>query len=118
MSSLSKIGCLGKRFVLQQGEDLLNSIRETETTLDTSWPTLDKGGRMTIEQEALVKKMLNLVRQNAKSFDLVPSLLATRKDIEAIVQGRPEVKAMNGWRFEVVGKSLLELAAAQTKQND
>jgi ribonuclease D len=51
-----------------------------------------------------------LLRLKSEEHHVAQRLVATTGDLEAIAtQERPDVAALNGWRFEVFGRSALAL---------
>ncbi len=45
--------------------------------------------------------------------DLDPALLATRSDVELLLQGNNASRLMNGWRSELIGETVAELLAGR-----
>lgn len=61
------------------------------------------------EQVQRVGQLMKLVRTTAESNQIAPELLATRRDVERFVfSGDPGALA-RGWRYEVLGRRLLEV---------
>jgi ribonuclease D len=56
---------------------------------------------------ALVKKLGVLNQTLAADLGLSPEVLATRRDLELLVDGRRDVGVLRGWRREVVGNCML-----------
>jgi ribonuclease D len=56
---------------------------------------------------ALVKKLGTLNQTLAADLGLSPEVLATRRDLELLVDGRRDVGVLRGWRREVVGERML-----------
>jgi ribonuclease D len=56
---------------------------------------------------ALVKKLGALNQTLAADLGLSPEVLATRRDLELLVEGRRDVGVLRGWRREVVGNRML-----------
>jgi ribonuclease D len=64
--------------------------------------------RATPEETALTTRLQQLVRDEATSLGLSPEVLATRRDVEALVfKDRGESAALRGWRRSVIGEKLL-----------
>ena len=72
-------------------------------------------GRLALRQEPvpippdkkLVKHLSGIVRGVAESLTMAPEILATRKDLTGILNGREDLRALRGWRREVIGEILL-----------
>lgn len=56
---------------------------------------------------ALVKQLATINQTVAASLELSPELLATRRDLEQLAEGRRDVPVLHGWRREVIGEKLL-----------
>jgi ribonuclease D len=56
---------------------------------------------------ALVKKLGTLSQAVATELNLVPEVLATRRDLEQLADGRRDGALLNGWRRAVLGERLL-----------
>jgi ribonuclease D len=61
---------------------------------------------LTSEQEAKVDLLMAVVRMRAARADVTPSVLASRKELECLVQGNKPCAVMRGWRAELVGNEL------------
>jgi ribonuclease D len=59
------------------------------------------------EQTALVKKLVALNQATAVELSLSPEILATRRDLEQLAEGRRDLPMLTGWRREVIGERLL-----------
>lgn len=62
----------------------------------------DNGGRLDSSQRELVKRLLAEVRTIAGELGIAPSLLATRRDIEAMARGTKPDALTRGWRATVL----------------
>jgi ribonuclease D len=58
-------------------------------------------------QDKLVKQLMARLRQLAEQHRVSAPLLATRKDIEALVRGQRDLPLLAGWRRELAGEELL-----------
>jgi len=63
----------------------------------------------TPEQNALGKRLMELVRSVALEHELAPAVLATRRDVEKLVRGAEPASVLRGWRAELLGPKLGEL---------
>ena len=50
------------------------------------------------------------IRKVAESEKLPPAPLANRSEVEALVAGKRELPIIQGWRFKLVGKIILDMA--------
>ena len=58
-------------------------------------------------KDALVRKLATISQAVAAELGLVPEVLATRRDLEQLAQGRRDGAVLRGWRRAVVGERLL-----------
>jgi ribonuclease D len=56
---------------------------------------------------ALVKKLSAISQTVANELNLMPEVLATRRDLEQLVEGRRDGALLEGWRRDVLGVRLL-----------
>jgi ribonuclease D len=56
---------------------------------------------------ALVKKLGTLNQAVAADLGLSPEVLATRRDLEQLADGRQDVAVLKGWRRSVIGDRML-----------
>jgi ribonuclease D len=56
---------------------------------------------------ALVKKLTSLSQATARELNLVPEVLATRRDLEQFADGHRDSTLLRGWRRAVLGERLL-----------
>jgi len=56
---------------------------------------------------ALVKKLGVLNQAVAADLGLSPEVLATRRDLEQLADGRQDVAVLKGWRRGVIGDRML-----------
>lgn len=53
------------------------------------------------------------VSQQARQLSIDPALLATRRDIEALLQNEPDLRLRQGWRAEVIGDTVDRIATGR-----
>ena len=63
--------------------------------------------RLTPEQLDLLKRLQEALQAVARELGLSPEVLATRRDLTAMVRGARDVSPLAGWRRTVVGEALL-----------
>ncbi|MDE0217100.1 MAG: HRDC domain-containing protein [bacterium] len=85
--------------------DFLDQIRDADLEIAPreTVPNLDQS----------LKPAVNLITswaaQHAAEADLDPTLVATRSDIEALLQGDPTCRALRGWRADIVAAPVRQL---------
>jgi ribonuclease D len=63
--------------------------------------------RLAPAQQAALRRLQALVQETATELGLEPEVLATRRDLTALVRGARDAQPLTGWRRDVVGAKLL-----------
>jgi len=108
-ADLEQVRSLAGGIVRKSGEEILTVVAQARSDAATEAPIVVPG-KPESEQLARVTKLMSIVRAQAEHMKIAPELLATRRDIEQLVFSG-KVDALGGWRQEVIGARLLELAA-------
>ncbi len=87
----------------RRGEELLACI--ASAAVPEPAPPLLPRARPDPAKVALVKRLAGIIQSVATELNVVPELLATRRDLEELADGRPAV-VLSGWRREVLGERL------------
>jgi len=87
------------------GAELLECIRAAE--IPDPAPAINTRTRPDPVKTALVKKLGVLNQAIAADLGLSPEVLATRRDLELLADGRRDVGVLRGWRRDVVGDRML-----------
>jgi ribonuclease D len=91
--------------IKHSGEEILASIQAAG--VPNPPPPLDLRARPDPALTALVKKLATLNQAVAAQLGLSPEILATRRDLEQLAEGRRDVPMLAGWRRAVIGERLL-----------
>jgi ribonuclease D len=105
LDALATLPEMQESVVRKCGEELLALVRDA--AIGDPAPPLPRRERPDPAQAALVKRLAELSTDVAKSLDISPELLATRRELEKLAAGRRDVSLLRGWREEVLGKKLL-----------
>jgi ribonuclease D len=104
---LSRIPSLPPAVMRKRGEELLAIVAAAQTNampVDVQPPP----ARPTPEQTRRIGELQQLVRDVAEAQGLSPEVLATRRDVEALVMSPgSEPAVLSGWRRAVIGERLL-----------
>jgi ribonuclease D len=87
------------------GEDLLACVRAAE--IADPPPALPTRLRPDPLKAALVKRLAALNQAVAAELGLSPEILATRRDLEQLADGRDDGPILKGWRRAVIGDRML-----------
>ncbi len=106
MEQLEQVRALPPALVRKRGEELLALIAAAQESADESLVEL-AARRPATEETALVARLQQRVRDEAAALGLSPEVLATRRDVEALVfKDRGESALLRGWRRTVIGEQL------------
>jgi ribonuclease D len=87
----------------KRGEELVSLVRSARESVEPG-PAPPAPPKPTPEQAARVASLQSLVRSTATELGVQPEVLATRRDVEALVFGpRDASSLMHGWRHALVG---------------
>ena len=85
--------------------DFLDQIRGADLEIEPR--------KKTPKLDPSLKPAVNLITswaaQHAAEADLDPTLVATRSDIEALLRGDPDCRALRGWRADIVAAPVQQL---------
>jgi len=106
LSGLAKIRGIEDRLLSRHGETLLKVISEAKATDSADWPAKSKSQRLDAGQDAVVDLLMAVLRLRGNQHDVSPALLASRKQLEALVAGDMDSTVLHGWRAELAGHDL------------
>ncbi len=112
--ALSRTRGLEKHAIERHGDTLLKLINDSCTLPSDQWPTENnQRTRLTTEQDAMVDILTCTVRLLAKKQQLSPQALATRKELEQLIIGTPDLELLNGWKKAVIGNDLQKILTGE-----
>lgn len=107
MAQLQRLRGISENMIKHHGDELLRLIKQGQALPKEQWPSVKFKSRLSIEEDALVDSIMALVRLRAVQNQITATLLATRKDIDKIVQGERQVPLLSGWRSALAGNDVL-----------
>ncbi len=113
LQALGAIRGLGERLISRNGHELLALIAQAAERKPEPFPETGMRDRLDPDQDALVDVMMAVVRISAEQHSLNPTMLATRKQLEALVLGDNKGGVMQGWRRKLIGERLQKLLAGE-----
>ena len=105
LEALEAIAGMPPGLAKRRGAELLACVTAAEVPEPT--PPLPPRTRPDPAKVALVKHLTGIIQSVATELNVVPELLATRRDLEQLADGHPEAAVLNGWRRGVLGERLL-----------
>jgi ribonuclease D len=105
LDALAAIEDLPPSLVKHCAEELLECVRAAE--VPDPAPIIDTRQRPDPARTALLRTLASLNQTIAAELGLSPEVLATRRDLEQLAEGRRDVAVLRGWRRSVVGERML-----------
>jgi len=108
--SIEKIGALRSlsktRLSGEDASQLLQRINNALRLPQEYWPRHIKRHRLNMREEALVDALSALLKLKADEHRITPLNLASRKDLESLLQGQENIPLMQGWRYAHAGQAI------------
>ncbi|OEC35001.1 ribonuclease D [Pseudomonas cuatrocienegasensis] len=114
--SLARIEDMHPKTVRQDGEFLLELIRQAAATPPAEWPEA-LPEPLPLEAASLLKKLRAVGQQEGQKLEIAPELMLRKKTLEALLKsGYPDgpyqlPDSLRGWRRERMGQALLDCLA-------
>jgi ribonuclease D len=105
LTALAAISEMPAGLVKRRGTELLECVERAQVPQPS--PPLPGRPRQDPVKAALVRKLSSISQATARELNLVPEVLATRRDLEQLADGRRDGALLQGWRRAVLGERLL-----------
>ncbi len=110
VGELANIRGINERIVNRYGKELCQLITAAKNRAPIPLHEHGKAAKKTQQQEAILDILTALVRIRAEENSLNPSILASRKDLEALLSDEDdECPLLHGWRYTMAGRELVGL---------
>jgi ribonuclease D len=93
--------------VRKHGIKLLEILMKTNDALAAGELDLTQQIPDRSAENMLSKKLMKLVRAKAEEVGVAAEVLASKRDISALIRNEQSSRITNGWRYDVIGKELL-----------
>jgi ribonuclease D len=103
--ALASIADLSPNLIKHCGEEILECVRAAG--IPEPAPAVEMRQRPDPAKAALLRTLGSLNQTIAGELGLSPEVLATRRDLEQLAEGRRDVAVLRGWRRSVVGERML-----------
>jgi ribonuclease D len=105
VEDLAALADIQPGFIKHNGPEIIELI--AAANMPAALPRLNPRGAPDPQKTALVKKLSALHQAVAAELNVPPEILATRRDLEQLADGRLDGGVLSGWRREVLGERLL-----------
>ncbi|SFP92024.1 ribonuclease D [Pseudomonas borbori] len=116
--ALARIDDMHPKTVRQDGEFLLQLIKDAAATPPAEWPEA-LPEPLPLEASALLKKLRAIGQREGERLNIAPELMLRKKTLEALLKsGYPNgpyqlPDSLRGWRRELMGQALLDCLAGE-----
>jgi len=104
---LRDIAELPPAVVRKQGQNIVQTVQSTNDDLAAGRLDLTQAPVPVPPDKKQVQQLSAIVRDTASELGIAPETLATRRDVTGILNGRNDVRALQGWRRAIIGDKLL-----------
>ena len=108
-SELEQVRTLPPGVVRRRGEELLGLVERARDAAANE-AAASTPQRPDPQAVARVTQLMNYTRTQAEQLKISPELLATRRDVEQLVFSARAEHLLSGWRRDVIGEQLVEMA--------
>jgi ribonuclease D len=105
-AELQRISDLPDSTIRKQGEHLLQAVAEGNERYAADPGEFAQQVPNRDEEKILTSKLMKLVRARAVELDIPAEVLASKRDIAALMRGSDTARVVNGWRAGVIGDEL------------
>ncbi len=114
LSELARIRGLESSFVRSNGEALLERIRQARQLPREQWPVeKPRPEKLSAVEEATLDILTGALRLIADEAGLSPQVIASRKDLAALLRNEPQARLLQGWRRKLAGEPLHGLLSGE-----
>ncbi|MDD4915086.1 MAG: ribonuclease D [Methylococcales bacterium] len=106
LAELARIRNINERTVNRYGKVLCELVESSRQRPPKPLNEKDRPAKKTQQHEAVLDVLSSVVRIRAEENSLNPIILATRKDLEALLFGEEDSLLLQGWRYKMAGQEL------------
>lgn len=97
----------------RDAKNLVSAIKRGVECDPMDYPLMKHKPRANADTDSVIDLMYALLRLQSESEDVAIPLIATRDDLHSFVLGKKDSPLREGWRYELVGRSLERLLAGE-----
>jgi len=106
-NQLQRAKGLSEKMIKAEGGAILEAV--TRTTPDNDTRLFDPAEPLTPAQTELRDNMMLKLKLKAEELGIRPTILAPRREVDAMARGSNNSSLLGGWRRQVIGEELLTL---------
>ena len=105
INDLRKVKNLSASFISHYNEEILNLLEASSSDHENYIAQL----KITEQQKKIVNEMSKTIKEASEKLEIYPEILASKKELKALVCGNINSRVINGWRKNIIGNKLLNL---------
>jgi len=105
---LANIRGINKATVDKDADAIVSAVNKALEKPEDQWPVPNKKHKLDKNQEATVDALLAISKLKANEHNISVGAIINRNDLEKLVLNEPELAILNGWRFNLVGETLVQ----------
>lgn len=113
MAELQTIDHIPSKTASHHGTELLDIINHTLALDNADISRLVPQNKLTPEETEKVKKVQKRLADIAQTANINPSIIASRREIEHLIQLDDDIPLMHGWRKALAGNTIKEMLAQE-----
>lgn len=112
---IKKLRSLNKtRLNSEDASQLLQRMNNALHMAKEHWPKHAKRHKLNMREEAIIDSLISLLKLKADEHHITPLNLASRKDLEALLQGNTDIPLMQGWRYTHAGQVIEQFLSGKS----
>lgn len=105
---LSNIRGLNSSTIDKQGAAIVAAVKDALNKPEDQWPVPKKRKQLSKNQEATVDTLMAIAKLKASEHSISVGALVNKAELEKLVLGETNLTIQNGWRYSLVGESLVQ----------
>lgn len=120
LEEIAEIRGINKKEIEKTGRQILDAVKKGLASDEPEMNHKSAHPRAKSSETPLISLLMALLNLKASKAKVAPGVLATREDIQSLVEAFPnlddvDLPILNGWRRELVGNDLLEVLSGRAK---
>ena len=108
LNKLADYRGLSEGQIKRSGEELIGVIQNALELPEESLPRPDRFKKLSRNDATLVDTVLAILNLLGNENNIAPSVLSSKKAVEALVQGNENSPLLQGWRYQLCGKQITD----------
>jgi ribonuclease D len=117
INKLSNIRGLSPSIIEKHGKAIINCVTRALDKPEDQWPSAKKRYQLNKNQEATVDALIAIAKLKAAEHSINVGAILNRIELEKLVLGENELSILTGWRFNLVGKWLMQFLKQEISLN-